>query len=681
MNLTAQDLARYPRPGTAAPAKIAFAPDGRRLTFLFSEAGGLERALWELDLAGGERRVLVSARGVDALSRDDELRRERQRLRETGVTHYAWAQEAAVLLVTQGGDAIVDGQVLARGVVDPQLSRDGQLLAFVRDSELWADGRRLTFDAEPGLTNGLADYVAQEEMHRASGFWIAPDGRHIAFEQADERHVPVYPIVHQGKAQVEVEEHRYPFAGAANPKVRLGVVPVAGGPVVWMDLGDGSEYLARVDWAPDGRLFVQTQSRDQRRLELRAFDAATGIGQTLLVEESPLWVNLHDMLRFRDDGTFLWASERSGFRNLYLYREDACLRALTAVDWPVDELLRVTPTEVWFAGHGGRPTERHIWRLSLAGGAPERMSDAAGWHEAVVSPDGADWVDVHQSRAQAVTVTLRGRQAQVIHAPDAVVDLPAPEHFSFTSRDGETLWAALYRPEQLPAPLLVSVYGGPQAQTVQDSWLQTVDLRAQWLAQKGFLVVKVDGRGSARRGLAFEGALAERLGDIELRDQVDGVRHLQDRGLVDGDRVGIYGWSYGGYLTLMGLCRAPEVFQAGVAGAPVTDWDGYDTHYTERYLRTPVANPDGYRASSVLTHAQQLAGRLLLIHGMLDENVHFRHSARLMDGLDRLGKRYELMVLPNERHTPRDPAVLAAEEERLAAFFVQHLSLRGSAGA
>jgi len=191
----------------------------------------------------------------------------------------------------------------------------------------------------------------------------------------------------------------------------------------------------------------------------------------------------------------------------------------------------------------------------------------------------------------------------------------------------------------------------------------------------------VDGRGSARRGLAFEGALAERLGDIELRDQVDGVRHLQDRGLVDGDRVGIYGWSYGGYLTLMGLCRAPEVFKAGVAGAPVTDWDGYDTHYTERYLRTPVANPDGYRASSVLTHAQQLAGRLLLIHGMLDENVHFRHSARLMDGLDRLGKRYELMVLPNERHTPRDPAVLAAEEERLAAFFVQHLSLSGSAGA
>lgn len=301
------------------------------------------------------------------------------------------------------------------------------------------------------------------------------------------------------------------------------------------------------------------------------------------------------------------------------------------------------------------------------------MTVEAGWHDAVVSPDGADWVDSYQSRGQPVSVTLRGRRTTVLHEHAAPVDLPPPEHFSFLSRDAETLWAALYRPARLPAPLLVSVYGGPQAQTVQDTWGQTVDLRAQWLAQRGFLVLKVDGRGSARRGLAFEGVLAGQLGDLELRDQVDGVRHLQEQGLVDGDRVGIYGWSYGGYLTLMGLCRAPEVFKAGVAGAPVTDWDGYDTHYTERYLRTPQANPEGYRRSSVLTHAPGLQGRLLLIHGLLDENVHFRHTARLMDVLDRLGKPYELMVLANERHTPRDPEVLAAEEERLAAFFERSL--------
>lgn len=672
MKLSAQDLARYPRPGSAAPAGFKFSPSGRRLAYLFSETGGLARDLWELDLDSGERRILQAAGGDAAMSRDEELRRERQRLRETGVTRFAWAREADMLLATVGEDVIVDGQVMERGVVDPQLSADGRLLAFVREGELWAGGRRLTFDGQPGLTNGLADYVAQEEMHRATGFWIAPDGRRVAFEQADERGIPVYPIVHQGKAVIEVEAHRYPFAGAANPKVRLGVVALEGGPVAWMDLGD-AEYLARVDWAPDGRLFVQTQSRDQRRLELRAFDPATGAGKTLLVETSPLWVNLHDMLRFLDDGSYLWASERSGFRNLYHYREATCLRAVTALDWPVDELLRVAGDQVWFAGHGGRPTERHVWRLPLAGGTPERMSAEAGWHDAVVSPDGADWVDSYQSRERPVTVTLRGRRTTVLYEPPAPVDLPPPEHFSFLSRDAETLWAALYRPARLPAPLLVSVYGGPQAQTVQDTWGQTVDLRAQWLAQRGFLVLKVDGRGSARRGLAFEGVLAGQLGDLELRDQVDGVRHLQAQGLVDGDRVGIYGWSYGGYLTLMGLCRAPEVFKAGVAGAPVTDWDGYDTHYTERYLRTPQANPEGYHRSSVLTHAPQLEGRLLLIHGLLDENVHFRHTARLMDVLDRLGKPYELMVLANERHTPRDPEVLAAEEERLAAFFERSL--------
>lgn len=359
MKLSAQDLARYPRPGTAAPAAFKFAPGGRRLAYLFSETGGLARDLWELDLDSGQQRVIQAAGGGAAMSRDEELRRERQRLRETGVTRFAWAREADVLLATVGEDVTVDGQVMERGVVDPQLSGDGRLLAFVRDGELWAGGRRLTFDGLPGLTNGLADYVAQEEMHRASGFWIAPDGRHIAFEQADERSIPAYPIVHQGKAVIEVETHRYPFAGAANPKVRLGVVAVAGGPVVWMDLGD-AEYLARVDWAPDGRLFVQTQSRDQRRLELRAFDPATGEGKTLLVETSPLWVNLHDMLRFLDDGSYLWASERGGFRNLYHYREATCLRAVTALDWPVDELLRVAGDQVWFAGHGGRPTERHV---------------------------------------------------------------------------------------------------------------------------------------------------------------------------------------------------------------------------------------------------------------------------------------------------------------------------------
>ncbi|MBI2930013.1 MAG: DPP IV N-terminal domain-containing protein, partial [Planctomycetes bacterium] len=303
MELTAERVARYPRPGTAIPGKIAFTPDGRRITFLWSAGGQLARELWEMDLAGGERRVLFSAAGAEEYSREEALRRERQRLRETGVTHYAWAADANVLLVALRGDAYVDGKRVERAVVDPQLSRDGKVLAYVRDGELYANGLRLTHDAAPGVTNGLADYLAQEEMHRQTGFWISRDGRWIAFEQADERHIPIYPIVHQAKDAVEIEDHRYPFAGAANPKVRLGVVPAAGGPATWMDLGE-AEYLARVAWAPDGRLFVQTQARDQRRLELRTFDPSTGKGRTLLVEESRWWVNLHHDLHFLETGEY-----------------------------------------------------------------------------------------------------------------------------------------------------------------------------------------------------------------------------------------------------------------------------------------------------------------------------------------------------------------------------------------
>ncbi len=675
MKINPEVAARFPRPGTAVPGKTAFTPDGRCLTFLWSERGDLARQLWEMDLATGERRILFSGATEETFSREETLRRERQRLRETGITHYAWAADANVLLVPLRGDAVVDGKTVARDVTEAQLSHDGKILAWVSGNEVWASGRQLTFDAQPGVTNGLADYCAQEEMHRFTGLWISRDGKHVAFEQADERHIPIYPIMHQGKDALEIEEHRYPFAGAANPQVRLGVVAVAGGAVTWMDLG-GFEYLARVAWAPDGRLFVQLQSRDQRRLELRAYDAATGTGRTLVTEESKFWVNLHDDLRVLDSGEHVWASERSGFKHLYLYRDDKIVRQLTSGDWPIDAVLRATRTHVWYASGGGNPVERQIWRVPLSGGAPERISKEPGWHDAVVARDGTSWVDLWESRTQPPRITLRevdGRVRHIIHETPEAIDLPAPEIVSFPSRDGATLYGMIYKPEKTPAPLIVAVYGGPHVQTVQDTWLGTVDMRAQYLAQQGFVVLKVDNRGSARRGLAFEGTIAENMGDIEVRDQVDGVRYAQKLGLVDGDRVGLYGWSYGGYMTLMGLCRAPEVFKAGVAGAPVTHWDGYDTHYTERYMRTPQSNPEGYKRSAVMTHVENLRGKLLVIHGMLDENVHFRHTARLLHALLEANKPHEQLTYPEERHMPRSEKGRAAMEARVCEFFLKSL--------
>ena len=686
--LTLDDVARYPRPGTAIPGKLSFSPDGRLLTYLHAADGGLARVLHAMDVATGATRVLFSAPGggvTDAnVSREEALRRERQRLRETGVTHYAWSETGATLLVPIGGDAWAGPEgslrLVARGAVDPHLSPDGSRVAFVRDGELHvaevAGGeRRLTHDAQPGVTNGLAEYVAQEEMGRFSGFWWSRDGRFLAYEQADDRHIPEYVIPHLGTDAPVFERHRYPFAGADNVRVKLGVVPVAGGSTAWMDLGD-FEYLARAAWHPDGRLFAQLQSRDQKRLELRAFDPATGKGTTLLVEESDLWINLHNDLRFvPDTGEFLWASERSGFKHLELRRSDGSLaRILTSGEWAVDYALGLDPKGRRVAFSAAHPaTEWNVFVASLDGGEPVRLTKEPGTHGAVFSKDFSSWVDIHDSRTTPPSVRLRNPD-RVVH-PSAAVDLPlvTPEPVTFRTRDGAELFGTVYRPAKLPAPLIVQVYGGPHVQTAVDSWLATVELRAQYLAQEGFLVLRVDNRGSARRGLKFEGAIARRMGTVEVRDQVDGVNFAKSKGWVDGDRVGIYGWSYGGYMTLMCLLKAPEVFKAGVAGAPNSDTAGYDTHYTERYMGTPQDNPDGYREASCQNFADRLRGKLLLIHGMIDENVHFRHTARFIDALIKANKPYELLLYPSERHMPRGERDRRNMEERIVEFFKANL--------
>jgi dipeptidyl-peptidase-4 len=687
--LTLDLVARFPRPGMAFPGKLSFSPDGKTLAFLHSRDGSLARKLWGLDVATGVRRILFAPPGAGAtdenVSREEALRRERQRLLETGVTHYAWAEEGDTLLVPLRGELwVVTGgkqASVAQGAIDPHLSRDGTKVAFVRDGDLHvvdlASGRerRLTRDAQPGVTNGLAEYAAQEEMGRSTGFWWSGDGKWLAYEQADERHIPVFQIPHWGTDALSVEEHRYPFAGAANAKVKLGVVSAEGGPTTWMDLGD-AEYLARVAWHPDGRLFVQLQTRDQRRLELKAYDPRTGNGTTLLVETSTYWVNLHDDLRFvPTTGEFLWASERTGLKQLYLYKGDGTLvRAVTQSDWPVDAVSGFDPVgrRVAFTADR-RSVEKQVFQAGLDEGDPVPITQEPGFHDAVFSRDFTTWVDRHESLDRAPSLTLRRPQREIHPAAPPTLDLVRPELFSFRNRAGTLLQGMLYKPAKLPAPLVVAVYGGPRVQIVQNSWANTVDLRAQYLAKLGFAVMKVDNRGSSRRGLEFEGAIAERMGTVEVDDQVDGVRHAQAEGWVDGGRVGVYGWSYGGYLTLMCLLKAADVFKVGVAGAPVTHWDGYDTHYTERYMRRPQDNPAGYREGSVMEHVGKLRGKLLLVHGMVDENAHFRHTTRLIQALSKAGRPYDLLAYPEERHMPRAEKDRRDMEERIVAYFRLHL--------
>lgn len=693
--LTPELVARFPRPGMAIPGKIRYAPDSKSITFLFSEQGDLTRDLWRLDLASGKREHWLSPPGEavteENISRDEVLRRERQRVRETGITDYIWAGKANVMLLPLRGDLfqVKDGataKLSGGGIIDPQITPDGRRVFFARENEVWCvdetGEKQLTSGSSPGVSNGLAEFVAQEELGRSHGYWPSPNGEMVAFEQVDERHIPVYPIVHQGKPVLEIEEHRYPFAGMANARVKLGVVSTSGGRPTFMDLGIEEGYIARVYFHPDGRLLVQWLSRDWQQLELLAYDIATGAGKGILVDEVKPWVNLHDDLHFVEStGEFTWSSERSGFRHLYLYHPDGTLaRQLTSGDWMVDATVALDEErrQLYFLGWRETPLERQLFRVSLDGGEAERLTREGGMHSAAVAPDFSTFVEVWDDRMTPPSITVRAVSGAVRHtlhrASSVDLQLTPPELHSFRASDGAELHAAVYRPHRLgKAPVIVSVYGGPGPQTVSDSWVETVDLAAQILAERGFIVLKVDNRGSARRGLKFEAPISRRMGGIEVQDQVEGVSWLGSLGFADLSRVGIYGWSYGGYMTLMSMLKAPEVFKVGIAGAPVTDMAGYDTAYTEKYMGTPMNNPDGYQQSSVLTHVARLQGKLLVIHGMIDENVHFRHTARLMQALIDAGKSFDTLLYPNERHMPRSERDRTDMERRILEFFERHL--------
>ncbi len=705
--ISIEQVATFPRPGMNVPANIRFAPGDRAVTYLFSSEGSLVRSLWRYDLETGERSIVAgpSSQAVEEeqISREEELRRERLRLRELGVTDYHFAKDAVrqVLLVPSASGIQVrigDDPWLTlpgtQGALDPRLSDDGSQVGFVRGGDLFvtpvASGapRRLTETAEDGLSNGLAEFIAQEELDQDRGFWWSPDGSRIAFVEADSRHVPKYSIVHQGKDTIDVEEHRYPFAGKANAHVRLGVADVATGGITWMDLGEDPDiYLARVDWRPGNVLTAQVLSRDQESLQLLSFNGETGSSRVLLDERRQPWINLHSDLRYLESGEFLWSSEASGFRHLSLHTPTgAQIRQLSGGDWMVTAVAGVDKQRrtAHIVGTRDDPRQRHLYAVSLDTGKTTRLTAEPGWHDCTVSRDGAYFIDRWSSLEHSPRVAIRRTDASLVtmlhEAPDAdavPLGLRPPAFFDVPIPGGPTLHGAVYNPPALEPgrryPLIVSVYGGPHAQRVADDWTLTVDLRAQYLAQEGFVVIKVDNRGSANRGLAFEAPIDHAMGSVEVDDQAAAVRHVAQWAHVDASRTGVYGWSYGGYMTCLCLMKEPGIFKVGVAGAPVTDWDGYDTGYTERYMGTPQENPDGYRESSVLSHVERLEGKLLLVHGGIDENVHFRHTARLITALTAAQKPYDLVLFPEERHMPRGAKGLEYQERRLVDYFKANL--------
>jgi dipeptidyl-peptidase-4 len=730
--ITVEDIANSPAPGCSYPVSASVSPDGTTVSFLHSPQFTLSRRLFGMPLADLRTGAAVEptpllwsdTAGVSEtnISLAEALRRERERQLGQGITHYQWSPSATMLLIPicgslylqdlAGGQPVQHLRMVYDGseapALDPRFSPNGQWLSFVRQEEVCIipvikEGppppvRQLTHgDKRPGLTRGLAEYIAQEEMDRSQGYWWSPDSTQLVFAEVDESEVTEFRIIHQGKDEIgpnAQEDHRYPFAGTTNARVRLGIVNIADdNTMLWLDLGAGWEYLARVDWFAQG-LFVQVQNRPQTELRLLRVSPTTGESAVVLTERSDYWINLHFMFAPipKPDAGFVWGSERSGFMHLYHYGWDGQLvRALTSGEWVVKALRGLSRTEVFFSATYDSPLETHLYRVSLEApaAAPVRLTPSGGTHLSQVYVAHGVFLDTVQSLSSPPTITLRrladGTELGLVFRPQdprlAAVPLSAPRIIELTSPvNGAQLYGALFLPAlephgPPPYPLVVYCYGGPHVQLVMDSWSLTASMRVQYLRQKGYAVLILDNQGSFNRGIAFEGAIRWHMGDIEVRDQVAGVNFLAQQGRIDPQRVGIYGWSYGGYLAAMCITRAPDAFQAAVCGAPVTHWSKYDTHYTERYMGLPASNQRGYEDSSVMAHVAQLKGRIMIVHGLIDENVHFRHTAALINALIQQRKDYQLLLFPEERHAPRRLADKVYMEERIIRFFDSALHL------
>lgn len=571
-------------------------------------------------------------------------------------------------------------------------SPDGGRLAFVRDGDLFvldfgggAETRLTDREGRDTLLNGRADWVYEEELDVKRAFWWSPDGRALAFLQFDTAAIPPVPIVDGMTVVPTLERQRYPKAGGANSTVRLGVVPAAGGEARWLDVAVGGGYLARAGWLPGGSaVWVQVLDRSQKRLELKVVDVSTSDVRTVLAETDPAWVNVGDELTFLDDETFVWASERDGYRHLYLVGADGTVRRqLTSGTWQVTEVYGVDRKRrrVLFQGNRGDPRERHLFAVGLDGGDPIRLDDTPGTHDAVFAP-GFDLVlDTASTLTTPPRLDLRDGDGGLVRTVDdgripALEDVPLaePELGTLTADDGETLYTYTLKPPDFDPsrryPTLLYVYGGPGVQIVTNDWWARRGLFFQLLARRGLVIFALDNRGSFGRGHAFEAAVAGRLGTVEMADQLAGVRYLESRPWVDSSRVGVYGGSYGGFMTLTLMTRAGEHFASGIAYAPVTDWRLYDSVYTERYMGTPAANPDGYRTSAPVTHAAELRGDLLICHGAMDNNVHTQNTLQFAGAAMAAGHDLQLMIFPRVRHGIR-VSRMKLPFHRLKADFVQ----------
>jgi dipeptidyl-peptidase-4 len=667
--------------GRGFAGAATWAPDGR--TFAFRQG----RNLMLYDPATRTSREMVATQGIDAAALapppDDGPVDWQNRRARTGSLE--WSDDGKMLLYPAGGDVFLVhpdtgkwDQVTKTPVaeIDPKLSPDGKSVLFRRGWDIYAvdvashKETRLTKNGTETVRNGGTDWVYPEELTLGTAFWWSPDSKYVAYLQFDVTSEPIIPHADLLKLRAVYEPERYPQAGENNAHVHLGVVPAAGGATKWFDLGNtrDSYLVARAGWMPNSRaVYVVRLNRVQNRLELLSIDVESGAVSTVFKESDPYWINLDGDVEFLRDGRhFLWTSERDGgHRHIFLYSNDGKdVKQLTRGAWDVFAVNGVDETagRIYYTSDETTPLERHLYSVSLSGGDKRALSPEPGTHNISMGPTGAYYLDTFSSLTAPPRTTLHsgdGEELGVYREADRTqsdqYDILPTEIVKFKAADGTTdLHGRLIKPvgfeQGRKYPVVVTVYGGPGVGLpIRNAWQGGVNID-QVLAHKGYVVWQCENRGGLGRGHAFETPIYYKLGVTELTDQVAGIKYLISLGFVDPKRVGIHGWSYGGFMTVNAMLNAPDVFQAGFAGAPVTSWLNYDSIYTERYMGLPSENPDGYRDTALPPKAKNLQGRLMLVHNFEDDNVLFQNSLQMTNALQLAGKQFEYMLYPQKSH-------------------------------
>jgi dipeptidyl-peptidase-4 len=663
-------LQNMPAPARMPP--ITWAPDGKRFAWME------DKTISQYDVTTKKKKQLVALGPLEEKAvkppRAEGTDWQNRRVAEQS---FQWSANGQEMLISLQGDLFLahteTGKweqltATAEAERDPKLSPDGRFVSFRREHDLYSlevaskKVTRLTADGSATLWNGELDWVYPEELNLSTAHWWSPDSSQIAYLQFDVSHESIFPQVDLLSWRALAEPERFPQPGTPNADVRLGVVGAEGGPTHWLDIGETRDHLlARVQWAPDSRqVAYQRLNRIQDHLELGLADAHTGAAHVLLTETDSYWLNVNDDFRFLSKGRqFLWGSERDGYRHLYLYTVGEEKHAqITKGDWEVTQVAGVNEEthEVFFVSTEQSPIERQLYRIRLDGKQKQRLSGGAGTHSISMSPTTEYYMDTASSLATPARRTLHGSDGSQIavykEATPPDVEILPSEIVNIKATDGVQLFARMVKPAGFSPdkkyPVIVMIYGGPGVQAVHDAWSGAGF--EQVLAQKGYLIWQLDNRGSTGRGHNWESKIYHETGAHELNDQLDGIHYLATLGFADMTRVGISGWSYGGYMTLYALANAPGVFKAGIAGAPVTDWRNYDSIYTERYMGLPEENVEGYKRSSPQTNAGEIKARLLIIHNIEDDNVHFQNSVQMANVLEKEGKQFQMLVYPQKQH-------------------------------